>query len=216
LHIPGPDPLANPDSKARSAYYGKSGPDETGVPMTLFNGKPEAGGGGRLEMAEEKYKQYRQVIDPLLETDSAAKLSATAVQKGNTINIAVNVADLKNPGGEVRLRLLLVEESIRYVGGNRVRFHHHVVRSLVGGADGFALNEKNSKHTATVDLDVLRASLSGYLDDFNTNWRPFPNSDRPLDFANLRLIALVQNDATREILQAALVEIAGQAKSAAK
>jgi RNA polymerase sigma factor (sigma-70 family) len=216
LHIPGPDPLTNADSEARWAYYGKSFSGEArGVPTTLFNGKPEAGGGGAMGKAEEKYKQYRQVIDPLLETNSGAKLSASAVKQDNKINIKVEVTDLKNPGGDVRLRLLLVEETIRYVGGNRVRFHHNVVRSMIGGVDGFALNDKDSKHTAAVDLDVLRKSLNGYLDDYNSNWRPFPNADRPLDFANLRLIALVQDDATREILQAALVEIIA-GKTAAK
>jgi len=217
LHIPGPDPLANPDSQARWAYYDKTFPAKAlGFPTTLFNGAPKAVGGGNLGMAEEKYKQYRQVIDPLLETNSAAKLSASAVQQDNKINIKAEVTDLKHPGDNVRLRLLLVEETVRYVGGNRVRFHHNVVRSMVGGADGFALKDKDSKHTAVVDLDVLRKSLNGYLDDYNNNWRPFPNSDRPLDLADLRLIALVQDDATREILQAAQVEVISPDKAAAK
>jgi RNA polymerase sigma factor (sigma-70 family) len=217
LHIPGPDPLANADSEARVMYYAKSFPDEVrGVPTTLFNGKPQAGSGGDMTQAEVKYKQYRQVIDPLLETTSAAKLSASAVKQGNKVNIKVEVTDLKKPGRDIRLRLLLVEETVRYVGGNRVRLHHHVVRSMVGGADGFALNDKHSKHAAAVDLDVLRKSLEGYLEDYNSNRRPFPNADRPLDLSDLRLIALVQDDATREIIQAAEVEIIAQGKTATK
>jgi RNA polymerase sigma factor (sigma-70 family) len=208
LHIPGPDPLTNRDSEARWEYYGKSFPDEArGVPTTLFNGKPKESGGGAIADAEGRYNKYREVIDPLLETDSAAKLSASAVRRDNKINIQAEVAGLKNPGTDVRLRLLLVEETIRYVGPNRVRFHHDVVRGVVGGADGFALSDKNSKHAATVDVDALRKSLGAFLDDYERDWQPFPNSDRPLDLANLRVIALVQDDATREILQAALVEV---------
>ncbi|HWY85543.1 MAG TPA: hypothetical protein VNX28_02400, partial [Gemmataceae bacterium] len=208
LHIPGPDPLTNADSEVRSKYYGKAFPDYAGgVPNTFFNGKPEAAGGGAIADAEGKYRQYRQVIDPLLETDSAAKLSVAAMRQDNMINIQAEVAGLKKPGSDIRLRLLLVEETIRFVGGNRVRFHHDVVRSLVGGADGFALTEKNSKHTATVDVDALRRSLGAYLDEYERDWQPFPNSDRPLDLAKLRVIALVQDDATREILQAALVDV---------
>src|SRR4029077_11185162 len=100
LHIPGPDPLANPDAEARWAYYGKSSPDEArGVPTTLFNGKAGAVGGGVMAKAEEKYKQYRQVIAPLLKTNCAARLSASAVMQDNKINIKVEVTDLKNPGG---------------------------------------------------------------------------------------------------------------------
>ena len=217
VHIPGPDPLANPDSEARWAYYGKSFPDEArGVPTTLFNGRPEAGGGGSMAKAEEKYKQYRHVIDPLLETQTAGKLSGNAVQQGNKIHIQVEVTELQHPGDNVRLRLLLVEETVRYVGPNRVRFHHNVVRSMVGDVEGLALKDKNSKHTTSVDLDALRKSLKDYLDHYDSNWRSFPTSDRPLDLAKLRLIALVQDDTTHEILQAAQVEIGAEGKAAAK
>jgi uncharacterized protein (TIGR03067 family) len=216
LHIPGPDPLTNVDSEARWEYYSKSFPDNIrGVPSTLFNGKSEAGGGGGMEKAEGKYQQFRQIIDPLLETNSGAKLAASAVKQNNKINVAVSVTDLAKPGGNTRLRLLLVEETIRYVGGNKVRFHHQVFRKLVGGPDGFALKDKDNKHTASVDLDELRKSLNDYLDDYNSNKRQFPSSDRPLDLKNLRLIALVQDDVTREILQAAQVEIT-EAKAGAK
>lgn len=209
LHIPGPDPLANADSEARFAYYAKKFPDEAvGVPTTFFNGKPDTRGGGPMNQAQEKYNQFQKLIDPLLETPSAVKLSGGAVQQGNQVNIQVNVTDLQKPGRDVRLRLLLVEENVRFVGGNQVRFHHHVVRSMVGGADGFPLEEKDSKHTATVDLEVVRKSLNSYLEDYNRNRQPFPNNDRPLDLANLRLIALVQDEATREIVQAAEFEIA--------
>jgi RNA polymerase sigma factor (sigma-70 family) len=216
LHIPGPDQLTNADGEARWAFYAKAFPKEIGgVPTTLFNGKPKASGGGGMADSEEKYKQYRQAIDPLLETDSVAKLSASAVKGDNKINIQVDVTDLKNPGGNIRLRLLLVEETVRFPGRNMVRFHRNVVRSTVGGTEGFALKEKESKHAATVDLDVLRKSLNGYLDNFN-NQRPFPNSDRPLDLANLHLIALVQDDQTHEILQAVQVDVVEPGKTAAK
>ena len=217
LHIPGPDPLTNPDSEARWAYYGKAFPDQAiGVPTTLFNRKPQTGGGGPMTMAEEKYKEYRHVIDPLLQTPSRGKVSASAVQRHNKVDVKVEIHDLQHPGEKLRLRLLLVEETVRYVGPNRVRFHHNVVRSIVGGADSFPLKDKDSKHTATVDVDTLRKSLKDYLDHYDTNWRPFPNADRSMDLAPLRLIALVQDDTTHEILQAAQVDIGAEGKAAAK
>jgi hypothetical protein len=63
MHIPGPDPMTNPDTVARFGYYREL----RDTPSTLFNGKPKAGGGGALGMAEKKYKAYRDIIDPLLE-----------------------------------------------------------------------------------------------------------------------------------------------------
>jgi hypothetical protein len=43
LHIPGPDPLTNPDAMAQQKHYGSEIP---GTPSTFFNGRSEGGGGG--------------------------------------------------------------------------------------------------------------------------------------------------------------------------
>lgn len=209
MHIPGPDPLTNADSEARWDYYRKEFPEGVrGTPTTIFNGKPEAGGGGGFANAGNKLEQYRKIIDPLLEEEPNAKVTAHASRKGNTIDIAVEVADLKDPGENKKLKLLLVEDTIRYVGGNNLRFHHHVVRAFPGGVDGLALASNSTKHTATVDLEQLRSTLTAYLDNYAAEKRAFPSPDRPLDFKNLRLIAFVQDDKTKEILQGTLVEIA--------
>src|SRR5262249_55883283 len=144
LHIPGPDPLTNAHCEARQNYYGDA---VEGTPTIMFNGKAEAQGGGRASDAPKKYKEYRQVIEPLLEAAAKAKLKASTVRKGDKIDISVEVADLEKAGEKVRLRLALVEEVVRYPGGNQMRFHHRVVRSLPGGAKGIALPEKTGKHS---------------------------------------------------------------------
>lgn len=201
LHIPGPDPLTNADTVARAKYYGVNS-----TPSTFFNGKAEGRGGGAMANAEKKYDEYRGYIDPLLEKPAGAQLRVTASRQGQRININAAVADLAEPGDDVKLRLLLVEESIRYVGSNNLRFHHQVVRALPGGVDGLPLKEKETKHQAVVELPELTKQITSYLDDF-AKQRPFPNTDRPLDFKHLRVIALVQNDKTKEILQAVQVEL---------
>src|SRR5262249_31651434 len=156
------------------AYYAKAFPGQIrGTPSTLFNGKPAAGGGGGMPAAEAKYRQYRNVIDPLLETEAGATLAGSAARSGDRIGIKVEVTDLSRPSDATRLRLVLVEETIRYVGGNKLRFHHQVVRALPGGAEGFALTDRNSKHTASVDLTELRTALNRYLDEYGAR-RPFP------------------------------------------
>jgi hypothetical protein len=38
----------------------------------------------------------------------------------------------------------------------------------------------------------------------------FPNSRRPLDLKNLRVVAFIQDDQTKEVLQAAQVDVKGQ------
>ncbi len=209
VHIPGPDPMTNPDTEARWAYYrDRFAGQVRGVPSSLFNGKPQAGGGGGIAAAESKYQQYREIIDPLLEEPAAARLSASANRVGDKVKIEAAVKGLNNDAN-VKLRLLLVEETVRYVGSNKIRFHHQVVRAFPGGVDGVAVKGNGMKHTAAVDLAELRKQLDTYLDDYAANKRAFANPARPLAFANLRVIALLQNDETAEILQATQAEVAG-------
>lgn len=208
VHIPGPDPMTNPDTVARWNHYGKAFPGQVrGVPSSLFNGKPQGGGGGGVANAENKYFAYREIIDPLLEEDAGAKLSAQAIRKGDRIEISVDVNGLANPGADKKLRILLAEETVRYAGSNKIRLHHNVVRAMPGGVEGKALMEKASKHTASIVLPELRSSLNKYLDDYQATVRPFLNPARPLEFANLRVIAFVQDDTSHEILQAVQVEV---------
>jgi hypothetical protein len=206
-HIPGPDPLANADTEARMEYYNKHYPNDVdGTPAILFDGKPSEAGGGPVKFARESYLHYREALDPLLEKPARAKIRAQAVRKGDIIDINAEVSDLAQTGDGIRLRLALVEEVVRYVGQNQMRFHHRVVRAFAGDAEGMALTEKTGKYTASVDLRELRRKLKGYLDEFNKK-HPFPNARRPLALANLSIVAFVQNDATREVLQAAQVEV---------
>lgn len=205
VHVPGPDPLTNPDTLARYEYYDEIYPDNFGgTPSTLFNGKLQAGGGGGKPQAAEKFKEYARIIDKTLETSTEVKVSGRAIHSGGKVDVAVDVASAD--ASDLRLRLLVVEDVVKYVGSNRVRFHHHVVRDMPGGAEGVAIKDKVFKHTATVDVGAVRKELTEYLDGY-AKTRPFPKSDRPLDLKGLKVIALVQNDKTAEILQAAQIEI---------
>lgn len=211
MHIAGPDPMTNPVTEGRWAYYRKVHGDNAlrGVPSSLFNGKPDAAGGGGSPQAESKYQKYREIIEKLLEEPAGASVSLTAKRDGNTIKINAEVSNLKEPGEDKRLRFVLAEEEIRFTGSNNIRFHHMVVRDQPGGADGFKLTEKTGKHSASVNLDTLKVDLVNYLDDFVEKRGPFPKPQRPLALTHLKVIALVQDDKTGEILQAAQVDLDG-------
>jgi hypothetical protein len=134
-HIPGPDPMTNPDSESRLSYYRAEG-----TPMVFFNGREGAEGGGNLDDGQAKYQEYRDVIEAQLEKPaSPLKLTVSAVRKGNTIQIGAEVSDLEAAGEKVRLRLALVEEKVEYTGRNLLTAHSHVVRTMPGGAAGVAL-----------------------------------------------------------------------------
>lgn len=207
LHIPGPDPLTNADTEKRAEFYDD---DLGGTPTVFFNGKPNSGAtGGALTNAEDRYQGFCKAINPLLETPAAVKLKATAKRSGDKIDIAAEASNVEEPGEKMRLRLVLTEEKVRYQGSNNMRYHHHVVRAFPGGPEGVALKEKNGKHSATVNLAELRKALTKYLDT-TAKKQPFPNNDRPLDLKKLRVVAFVQNDKTKEVLQAVQVPVAAE------
>src|SRR5262249_26173372 len=88
LHIPAPDPLTSPDAVARQESYGRA---VRGMPTIFFNGKAGPGGGGDKDEAGEKYEEYRDEIDPLLEKQAGAAIKLTAKQKGSKITIDADV-----------------------------------------------------------------------------------------------------------------------------
>jgi hypothetical protein len=209
LHVPGPDPLANPDSEARVQYYGNSVP---GTPAVLFNGRPEAAGGGGRENGQEKYDEYLAAVRPLLGGPAPATLKATAQRQGVKVQVRVEGSAGKEAGDRLRLRLALVEGQVDYTGSNGLPAHGRVVRTFLGGAEGERLAAGTPfEKTFTADLDQLRKDLRDYLDKAAEE-TPFPNKDRPLEFKDLRVVAFVQNDATREVLQAVEVEVPKEAK----
>jgi len=210
MHIPGPDPLTNLDSISRWDYYLKKFPEGIrGTPSTLFNGKPDAGGGGGMANAKSKFDQYAKLIDKVLEEKSDVKLEGAAALIGENLSVNLKVAGLKDPSADLKVRLLLVEEEIRYVGGNQLRFHHQVVRSQFAKADGFSVKDlKDGVLTAKLNLDDVRKDLAKYLESYEKT-RPFPNADRPMALKKIKVIALIQDDESKEILQAIQLDVTG-------
>lgn len=206
LHIPGPDPLTNSDTEARWNYYRKAYPDGVGgTPTTIFNGAPKAGGGGPESAAPRKLADYRKVIDPVLNEKTAAKINLKAVRTGDDIKIAAAV-DLPEAGDNHKLRFALIEDVVRYPGGNGLRFHHHVVRALPGGADGFAVTGKSESRQVAVNVADLRGRLTKYLDETSERMT-YPKPNRPMDLKKLKAVAWVQNDETHEVITAVEVDV---------
>jgi hypothetical protein len=204
-HIPGADPLTSPASEARLRYYfGQRG----ATPQIAFNGKPAGTGGGDQYSAIERYEEYQEAINPLLEEPAKAVLKASAVRKGNKVEITAEASEVDEPGNTFRLRLALVEESVEYKGGNGIPSFRHVVRDMPGGVTGVSVKDKVAKQSVTVDLDQLKKDLKKYLDTWAAeNDEKFPGKLPDVELKNLRVVAFLQNDKTREVLQAVQVDV---------
>jgi hypothetical protein len=200
LHIPRPDALGNPASEARQGYYEKF---IEGTPTILFNGKPVDGGGGPKAAAPKMYLAFRQIVEKMLEDDTKIRIAASAVRTGDKIAIDAKVSGIEKPGDKIRLRLVLVEDWVRYKGSNGLTYHHRVVRAMPGGPNGQPLTKAEGEKSVTVDLSELREELNRYLDESG----PYPDAQRPMRLKNLHVVALVQDDASLEVLQAVEVPV---------
>ena len=204
MHIPGPDPLTNNDAIARFKYY----PDSQGTPTTIFNGKSAAGGGGGMGNAKAKYDEYRTLIDKDLEKPSQAKLNLNVVRKEDELRITASAQAEDQKNESLKLRLVLVEEQVRYTGRNNLRFHHHVVRALPGGFEGKALSKGSGKAEVTVNLADVRNGLEQYLSDTSKGGMSFPKALPPIDLNKLSVVAFVQDDSDKSVLNAAMTSLA--------
>lgn len=204
IHVPGPDPLASPESMERGvALFG----ERLSAPAVLVNGKPIGRGGGPLAAGKEKYVEIAQAINAQLETPAAGKLTLTAANDPSGIKATAKVSGLEKTGEKVVLRFAVVEERVRYAGGNGARFHHRVVRDMPGGVKGFPLTKADHEQAVTVNPDEIRQGLTKYLNEFAKNEAEFPRPDRPLALKNLKLVAFVQNDETGEVLNTTQIDL---------
>jgi len=204
VHVPGPDPLTAPEGMERAIkLYG----ERLSAPSVQVNGKSVGKGGGAAAAAKEKYTEFVEAINAELEKPATAKIALAAAKDAKGIKVTAKVTDLEKPGEKVTLRFAVTEETVRYPGGNGVRYHHHVVRALPGGTKGFPLTKKEQEQAVVISADDLRKELAKSLDEFAKEQAEFPRPERPLALKNLKVVAFIQDDATNEVLNAVQIDL---------
>jgi hypothetical protein len=206
MHAPRADPLTNEDSEARAKYYG----DEVeGAPTYFVDGRrvTEDIGGGR-HAGKRSYDNLIKRIGMAVEEETPARIALSATRNGDRIDITATVTDAEKKDHNIKLRLALLEEEVRYAGRNGQRLHHHVVRAFPGGVRGFKIDSKEVKQTVRVDLAEVRKKLGEYLAKYakDNPTDPYTPDRRPLELRKLKVVALVQ-DEDKSILQAAQVDV---------
>jgi hypothetical protein len=202
LHIPLPDPLTNKDSEIRAEKFY----DVDSTPTFLVNGKKGPGLGGPKIFAKNGYEKLCDLLNKELEEPAAAGLKLKVSRDGNEISMAAEVGKMKNAGKKTRLRFVVVEDVVHFPGGNGQRFHHHVVRGFAGGVDGVAVPAAGGEFKHTLDLKKFKLGLIDYL-AAQGKAQPFLSELRPLELKHLRIVALLQDDETKEILNAAQADV---------
>jgi hypothetical protein len=230
LHSPGLDPLTSKVSQARQEYYGD---DAGATPAIFFNGHPDAAGGGPMPPSEQTYKEYRGIIDSQLEAAREATIEVSATRNGDELTIAAQATVTRKPSAsehrkapapvqngpgkaanaspaesrpQPRLRLALIEESIRYTGVNKVRLHRHVVRDFPGGLEGRDLASGSGGLRITINLAALKRDIENDLSR-SSKQRSFPGTLPEAALKDLSVVAFVQDDADKHILHAVAVRV---------
>jgi thiol-disulfide isomerase/thioredoxin len=211
-HIPAPDPMTNPATQNRFKFY-----QGGGVPTYVIDGNKSSGGGPR-DATRQFYDRVNPSIEKRLEMAAEADLKLEAVMEGSTIKVKATVQNVRAEG-EVKLQIALAEEMLRYSGENGVRFHTMVVRAL-GGKDaaGFVLDtSKAATIEMTFDVPKIVEELKAHLDDFEAKRNSavpegrekfaFSEKKHSIEATNLSVVAFVQNERTKNVLQAAYVRV---------
>ena len=219
-HIPGPDPMTNQASQARFKYYGGGG-----VPSYNIDGLALQSGGGAKDATKSFYQRVNPTIERRLEVEAEANLKLDASLDNGVIKVAAKVGlDKKETGATYKLQVLLVEEMLRYQGENGIRLHPMVVRAVGGFMDiGFALDPaksdlaKGETVNMSFDLAAITAALKKNTEDFEASRskdrdEPFVFSERKheINSNNLSIVAFVQDQKSKKVLQATTVKLNGK------
>ena len=208
LHIPLPDPMTNLATIARGKFY-----TVNGVPSYAVDGKmPQAGGGGR-DNTKFVYDRMNPTIEKRLEFAAEADLKLEATLDGNVIKTKATLEKFTGKATDLKLHLVLAEERLRYSGENGVRFHPMVVRSMAGeNANGFAVKADGTTGEWKFDVAAISAELQKYIDEYESK----PDRSEPFKFKAkmhaingnaLTVVAFVQDEKTKNILQAASIKL---------
>jgi thiol-disulfide isomerase/thioredoxin len=202
---PAPDPMTNPSSMARFAYFAPEG-----VPTVAIDGKPETGGGGYGDAAAFAAR-YGDLIDKALGTEARATIELKASRDGRSIPVSVKIGGIDPGATHLKLHIVIAEKTIRYSGGSGIRFHPMVVRSVIR----LAVDDRAASIAQSFNLDKIATELKEYHDAFEKHddkHNPdgtfrWPDRLEHVDADRLVVVAFLEDDTTKAVLQAASVDL---------
>jgi hypothetical protein len=202
---PAPDPMTNPGSMARFAYFAPEG-----VPTVAVDGKSQTGGGG-YEEAAAFAARYADLIDKALGTEARATIELKASRHGRSIPVKVKIGGIDPGATHLKLHIVMAEKTIRFSGGSGIRFHPMVVRSVIQ----LAVDDRAASIAQSFNLDKIATELKAYHDAFEKHddrHNPdgtfrWPERLEHVDADHLVVVAFLEDDTTKAILQAASVDL---------
>jgi tetratricopeptide (TPR) repeat protein len=236
MHIPGPDPMTNPATLARGRYYGVGGVpgyNIDGLGLRTGGGPKEATKDNynrnnpvveqRLEASAEAQIKLDATLESGIVKVAANVTVEPAALKQYTEAAKAAAAAAANPNVSAepvfRLHVALAEDGLRYTGENGIRIHPVVVRALAGeNATGLKLDPAApATLAASFDLAAISTGLKTYLDEYEAKDGKLRSEDfaftekkHEINANNLSIVAFVQEEKSKKILQAIQVPLNGK------
>jgi tetratricopeptide (TPR) repeat protein len=203
LHIPLPDPMTNPSTQTRAKFYSAAS-----TPTYVIDGN-KSGGGGSRDGTRNFYNKVNPGVEERLVDAPEADLKLETRLEGGKVMARVRADQIKGDPGSLKLQIILAEDLVRFTGENGVRFHSMVVRSLGGDSGGgFSLvaGEGNKTVEWSFDLGMIEAEAKKHLDGleeegFRGDDYTFSDKRHKIDPRNLSVVAFVQEEESRNVLQ---------------
>ena len=210
LHSPSPDPLVNPSGEARGKSYGIAG-----APHLLVNGAEmdDEGGGSAAEAVGIFRTRLMPAIEKGMAEPSGTRIELTPAPTPTGVRASVVVTGLPTERDTLKLHVALVEERVRFSGGNGIRFHPMVVRNMAGDGEGLPVAKKGTTKTEVqFDLAAISSAQDRYLDAMQKGtdrFEPFvfPARSSAIDSKALRVVAFVQDAKSHRVLQAVVQSV---------
>ena len=214
MHAPTSDPMSNASAEERFKYY-----DVHGAPTIFLNGEKVVPGEGTKSESQRVFDSLDQQIEERLNSPAGAKLEVSAKLDRGVVQSVVRVGSVSENDHPLRLQLALVEDEISYSGENGLRFHPMVVRNLAhadgssvagftvaAGTDTSVRYEFNLKQ---IEADNLKY-YDWYIGDLFKRVgikASFREKRYEIDEHNLSVVAFVQDDTTKRVLDAVYVKV---------
>lgn len=233
-HAPTMDPLGNRSADARVKYYDIHGAPTTFVDGRRFTSENDdsRSKSAARSTAQMVYGELDSKIKAGLKTRPQGQIKLAAQRVGENVEVNVSTSLLKNVSSDVTLQLALIENEAHYSGENGLRFHAMVVRDLArrSGAESYGFKvdqaEPNKFAYAFNIKDIIAQNLRYYTEYPEERRKEFAErvgaetaKDIGIDFSfkeernlidpnNLSVVAFLQDNKTKEILQSAYLRVA--------
>jgi hypothetical protein len=195
LPIPRPDPIMNAATRARAIYYSVNS-----TPTTYIDGETKLGGGGPRTRALAKFEEYSSEINSHMYETPKVKLQVIAKRDGDDVLVSLKFDEEVSSAD---YNLVLVQEEVKYAGGNGILFHKKVVRDFKTVTPG----EVKDKGFVFNILDVERAGaqrLADYEKEINFSFR---EKHFKIDRIRLQVVFFVQERSSHKVLNAAVCDV---------